>query len=120
MVFRRNHKLSLSEIKSAALEKATSKEIYHRWKLPLTIESLQNIKNAGVLPLRVAEQFSINEKGGRYIKKRMTRYFSFPGPSGLYVKNQVQRESIQPFFYGLCLLRILHMISEMLNKWPKK
>ena len=60
-------------------------------------------------PMGVAEQFSINEKGGRYIKRRVTNDCSFPGPSGLLLNNQVQRESLQPYFYGFCLLRILHM-----------
>ena len=55
MIFRGNQKSSHSEINSAALEKAISKEIDHGWALPLKIESLQNIKNAGVVPLGVAE-----------------------------------------------------------------
>ena len=69
MILRRNHKSSQSEIKSAALDKAISKEIDHGWALPLTIESLQNIKNAGAVPLGVAAQLSINEKGGTLYQK---------------------------------------------------
>ena len=88
--------------------------------MPLTIESLQSIKNAGVMPLVVAEQFSINEKWERYIKIRITHDCSFPGPSGLLVNNQVQRESLQLCFYGFCLLRILQMISAMRSRWPTK
>ena len=72
------------------------------------------------MPLGVAEQFSINEKGGRYIKRRVTHDCSFPVTSGLSVNNQVQQESLQSFVYGFCLLRILHMISEMRNKCPTK
>ena len=88
--------------------------------MPLTIESLQSIKKSGVVPLGVAEEFSINKKGGRYIKGRVTHDFSFPGPSGLSVNNRVQQESLQPCFYGFCLLRILHMISAMRSIWPTK
>ena len=88
--------------------------------MPLTIESLQSINNTGVVPLGVAEKFSINGKGKRYIKRRVTHECSFPGPSGLSVNNRVQQESLQPYFYGLCLLRILHMIYAMQSRSPTK
>ena len=71
MILRVNHKSSQSVLNAAALNKAISKEIDHGWALPLTTESLQSIKNAGVVPLGVAEQFSINEKGERYNKIRV-------------------------------------------------
>ena len=96
MILRGNHKSSQSVINAEALNKAISKEIDHGWALQLTIESLQILNNAGVVPLGVAEQFSINEKGERYIKRRVTPDCSFPGPSGLLVNNRVQRESLQP------------------------
>ena len=70
MILRGNHKSSHSVLNSAVLDKDTSKDIDHGWALTLTIESLQNIKNVGALPLGVAEQFSINKKGERYIKRR--------------------------------------------------
>ena len=60
MILRGNHKSSHSLLNLAALYKAISKEIDRGWALPLTIESLQKIKNAGVMHLGVAEQFSIN------------------------------------------------------------
>ena len=57
MILRGNHKSSQSVLNTAALNKATSKEIDHGLALPLTIESLQRIKNAGDVPLGVAEFF---------------------------------------------------------------
>ena len=120
MILRGNHKSSQSVLNAAALNKAMSKEIDHGWALPLTIESLQDVKNAGVVPLGVSEQFSINEKGERYFKRRVTHDCSFPGSSGLSVNNRVQWESLQPCFHGFCLLRILHMISAMRSRWPTK
>ena len=83
IILRGNHKSSHSEINSAALYKAISKLIDHGWTLLPTIKYLQNIKNAGIVPLGVAEKFSINEKGERYIKRRVTHECSFPIPSGL-------------------------------------
>ena len=54
MIPRGNYKLYHSEMNSAALDKAIRKEINYGWALPLTIIYLQNIKNAGVVPLGVA------------------------------------------------------------------
>ena len=68
MILRGNHKSSHSVLNSAALDKSKSKEIDHGWAFPLTIEYLQSIKNEGVVPLGVAETFSINEKGGAISK----------------------------------------------------
>ena len=72
MILRENYKSSQLVLNSAALDKAIIKETDHLWAFPLTIESLQSIKNSGVIPLGVAEPFSINEKGERYIKRRVT------------------------------------------------
>ena len=121
MILRGNHKSSHSVLNSSALDKAISKEIDHEWAFPLTIYSLQSSKNAWVLSLGVAQQFSINEKGGgRYTKGRVTPDWSFPGLLGILVNKQVQQDSLQPCFYGFCLLRILHMISTMRIRWPTK
>ena len=87
MILRGNHKSSQSLLNAAALNKAISKEIDHVWALPLTIKYLQSIKNAGVVPLVVAEQFSIIEKGERYVKIRVTHDCLFHGPSGLLANN---------------------------------
>ena len=80
MILKINHKPSQSELKSAALDKSVRKDIDHGWALSLTIESLQNTKRSGVVPLGVAEKLSTNENGERYIKIRVTHYCSFPDP----------------------------------------
>ena len=120
MLLRENHKLARSELNSAAPEKAIDKGVEHGWALILTIDSLRHIENVGVVPLGVAEQLTIYEKGERYTKRRVTHDCSFPGPSGQSVNNRVLKDTLQPCFYGFCLLRILHMISAMRIKWPSK
>ena len=100
MILRGNHKSSHSVLNSSAIDKAKSKDIDHGWEFTLTIEYLQSIKDAGVVPLGVAEKFSIKEKGECYIKIRVIHDCSLPGPSGLLLNNWVQRGSLQPRFYG--------------------
>ena len=92
MILRRNHISFHSVLNSDALDKAIIKEMDHGWALILEVESLQNIKNAGVVPLGVAEKFSIHEKGERYIKRHVTYDCSLPGPSGLSINSRVQRK----------------------------
>ena len=98
MIMRGSPKSSHSVLKSSALYKAISKDIDRVLALPLIIESLQSIKNEGVVPLGVAEKFSINKKEERYIKSHVTHDCTFPGPSGLLVNNRFQRDSLLPCF----------------------
>ena len=95
-----------------------AKDVEHGWALPLTIDSIRHIKNTGVIPFVVAEQFSINKKGERYTKICVTHNCFSLGPSGLSVKNRLLRNNLQPCFYGSFLLRILHMIASMRIKLP--
>ena len=101
---------------STTLDKDISKEVDHVWAFPLTIGSVQNIKNTGVVPLGSAEQFSINKKGGCCIKRCVTRNCWFPGYLWLSVNNRVQWESLQSWFYGFLWLGIFHIVSANRNK----
>ena len=56
------------------------KEVEHGWYLTLTNDSFCNINNMGVVVLRVADQFSVNEKVDHYTKRRTTHDYYFPGP----------------------------------------
>ena len=120
MLLRGNPKSERSAHNVAALENVIYKEVEHGWALPLTIDSLRQIKHAGVVPLGVGEQFSIYKKGERYTKRLVTHNCSSPGPSGLSVNKQVLKDTIQPCFYGFNLLGILHIIAAMHIKWPSK
>ena len=120
ILLRGNHKSASSALNAAALEKSIDKEVEHGWTFPLTIDSIHRIKNAGVVPLGVAEKLSINKKGERYTKRRVTHDCCFPGPSRLSANNRVMKDTLKPCFYGFCLLRILHMIASMRIKWPAK
>ena len=120
ILLRRNHKSARSDLNEEYLVKTIDKEVEHGWVLPLTIDSIRHIKNAGVVPLGVAEQCSINKKIKRYTKRHITHDCSFPGPLGLFMNSRVPKDTLQPCFYGFCLLRILHMIADMHIILPAK
>ena len=88
--------------------------------MPLTIDSLRRIENAGVVLLGVSEKISIDKKVERYTKRHVTHNCSFPVTSGLSVNNRVLKDTLQPCFYGFFLISILHIIVAMRIKWPSK
>ena len=49
--------------------------------MPVTIKCVTKIDDASVIPVGVATQFSIDEKGNRKTKRRTTHDASFPPPS---------------------------------------
>ena len=60
MILRVNNKSFKLNLNAEDLEKSMGKEVDRGWALPLTIYSFLHINNAGVVPLGVAEQFSVN------------------------------------------------------------
>ena len=54
MLLRANHKSEKSELNVAELKKSIDKEEEHGWVLPLTIDLIRFIEDAGVIPLGVA------------------------------------------------------------------
>jgi len=95
------------------LKKAFDKEVKKGWLLPVTIESLTKIKHVNIIPLGIADQHSINEKGERIFKQRVTHDASFEAPSGRSVNNQVIEALLQDCIYGQCLKRVIHGIHNM-------
>ena len=79
----------------------------------LTIDLVHHINNAGVFLLGVNEQFSVNYNGEHYTKRRIPHDCSFLGPPGLLAKKNTLKDTLQTFFYGFCLIRILHIIETM-------
>lgn len=71
-----------------------------------------------VVPLGIVSQWSVEEKGERYIKRRVTHDCTFPGPSGKSIKKRVQEEHLEPCQYGHSMLRILYSIYSLSIKYP--
>lgn len=70
MLGRGNHQSVKKNIQ--VLQKAFRKEVSKGWLLPVTVESLTKIKHVSIIPLGIADQYSINEKGERIFKQRVT------------------------------------------------
>jgi len=108
---RGNHKSALKN--HTALENIIENDISKGYALPLLREILYDIPNASLAPLGCIEQDTINERGERTTKFRMTHDQSFKGPSLHSVNERVIRECLPNCMYSFTLLRSLHYIISL-------
>jgi len=119
MIKRGNHKSALKLKNRKVLEKAFKKEVEKGWTIPITLKTIKRIKNLFVIPLGVADQFSIDELGKRIQKQRVTHDASFPSPSGDSVNNRTIEALLQQCIYGQCLRRVIHSVHRLREAFPK-
>ena len=81
--------------------------------LPVTTECVAKIKGASVIPVGVAPQFTIDANGDRKVKRRTTHDTSFVPPSKQSINERMRRDLLVNYFYGYCVIRILHSIHIM-------
>ena len=76
------------------------------------------MKGAYIIPLGIADQFTVTENGDQIQKLRITHDCSWEDPSGFSVNNTVLTELLEPCKYEYCLNRILHKIQKMRYDYP--
>ena len=118
MIDRGNHKSATLKENEKSLLKNYEVEVKHGWMLPMTVNSIRKLVGAAVIPIGVATQTTVDENGDRYTKRRTTHDASFAPPSGKSINNRMDREALEPCFYGHCLLRFLHSIHRMRIEHP--
>ena len=110
---RGNHKSCDKPHLAKSLDKNIEKELKRGFIIPLPIHYLHKLKNAGVIPMGMSEQFTINEKGQRVPKPRPCHDASFPMASGYSVNDDHDVSLLSPCQYGQCLRRVIHSIMKM-------
>ena len=109
---RGNHKGANNQ--PAVLHKLVEKDVTHGFALPIDINTASNIVGGAWAPLNITEQWSINEKGDRIEKKRLTHDQSFKGlKSNESINDRLDEEKLEPLIYGYMFSRFLHMIHAM-------
>ena len=110
MIARGNHKSAKETDYIPTLIENYEKVIRYGWMLPVTIKSVRKIKGASVIPVGIAKQFTIDNKGNRKTKRRTTHDAAFPPLSQQSINISMIRDLLTECFYRHCLLRILHAI----------
>ena len=113
---RGNHKSATTY--GAYLEQSLPKEILQGWMIPLPSSFLHRLKHAEIAPIGVAKQWQAHDDGTRSVKYRMIHDQSFEASTGLSINKRVNKEALEPLFYGYCLSRTLHKIVALRAKYP--
>ena len=116
---RGNHKSAITY--KIFISEALSKEIKKGWELIIPLSDAHHIPELVMSPMGVANQVGVTESGTFEPKKRLTHDLSFPGSySGESVNSRVDEDSLEPCMFGHALLRIVHTIVRMRQKYPDK
>ena len=119
MIARGNHKSAQTETDVVA--KLLSKDVIHGFSIPLPVSAIPLIPHAGVQPLGLVSQWTIDENGNRIKKFRITQDLTFSSEKGLAAKSinsRINMTAYAEMVYGWCFPRILHFISALRAKYP--
>ena len=100
------------------LDKNYNKEVSKGWMIPFTKECIVKIKGAGVIPIGLASQWTLDAEGNKVPKRRTAHDLSRPMESGNSVNNMVDETKLDECLFGYCLLRMLHRIHHMRESYP--
>ena len=109
-IARGNHKSCAKPHLEKSLDENIAKELRRGYLIPLPVKYLKHLNNAGVIPMGMSEQFTINEEGKRVPKPRPCHDASFPMESGYSVNDDHDLALLSQCQYGQCLRRCIHAI----------
>jgi hypothetical protein len=121
MLQRGNHKSAQEE--PAIVEQLLSKDVVHGFSMVIPIELVPLIPNAMVQPVGLAKQWTLDEKGNRKIKHRITQDLSYSETSKeepLSINSCIDMEQYPEMVHGWALPRIMHFIVALRLAWPQR
>jgi hypothetical protein len=116
---RGNHKSAQQN--EAEAKRLLTKDVVHGFSLPILPEAVLKVKDAQAQPLGIVSQATINEKGERTNKDRLTQDLSISiEVEAASINARVNMEEYPDMFYGWCLLRLLHFIHALRFMFPNQ
>jgi len=109
---RGNHNSALKN--KDILNKIIQEDVERGFTLPLPVELLKLIPDASLASLGCQEEKTINERGERIPKFRMTHDQTFPSLSQLSVNLRVIQDELPQCMYSHVLLRSIHYIVHLI------
>ncbi len=108
-ISRGNHKSAKTYDKK--LCKTIIQEIKQGWMFPLPLHYISTLKHGELAPMGIDDsQWSKLPDGSKKTKYRMTHDQSFEASRGNSVNIRVDRDSLEPLYYGGCLSHVIHYI----------
>ena len=96
-------------------------EVSKGWAIPIPRQKILELGSDVILsPMNIIEQLTIDEKGNRIPKKRITHNQSMEFGSKSSLNSRLISEEIQDVMYGKCILRIIHDIVVKRRDFPTK
>jgi hypothetical protein len=115
---RGNHKSATEE--HIKVRDLISKEVSHGFAIPIPLDVVLKIPGAMVQALGLVEQWTINEKGERVVKYRLTQDLSYATTDkNLAVNKRIDLDAYPEMIYGWCLPRIIHSIVSLRLAYPQ-
>jgi hypothetical protein len=109
-IHRGNHKSAIKY--DAEYEKILTTEVKQGWMFPIPLHYRNSIQHGELAPIGIDNKvWSEQQDGSRKIKFRLTHDQSFEASVGISVNGRVQKDKLNPLFYGGCLSRLLHYIG---------
>jgi hypothetical protein len=119
MLARGNHKSAEDE--RSVVHNLLFKDVTHGFSMPIPPEIVPKLLHAMVQPFGVAKQTTLNDKGERVLKYRLTQDLSYSLTGyNRSVNSRIDMDSYVEMIYGYCLTRIIHYIVALRLKHPHK
>jgi hypothetical protein len=118
IILRGNHKSAEDE--QEKVKELINKEVTHGFAIPIPLNLVPKIPGAMVQSLGLVAQWTINEKGERVAKYRLTQDLSYAATEKrLAVNKRIDMDAYVEMIYGWCLSRIIHSIVSLRLQYPR-
>jgi hypothetical protein len=117
---RGNHKSALTPEAKPIVDKLVKQDVTFGYALPITRDCITRIKHGELYPLGLQHQITIDEKGTKIPKKRVTHDLSNQKRHGLSINQRVDEEKLPLTMYGFALQRFLTLIHHIRLHHPNE
>lgn len=117
---RGNHKSALTAEAKPIVDKLVKQDVTFGYALTITKDCIIKLKHGELYPLGLQHQITIDEKGTKIPKKRVTHDLSNRKRHGLSINQRVDEDKLPPTMYGFALQRFLILIHHIRFHHPDK
>ena len=120
-ITRGNHKSATDE--NEQVKKLISKDVTHGFSVPFPASTVTLLPSPVVTPLGLAKQWTLDNKGDRVPKFRMTQDLSFSSSDpahAISINKRIDMTSYPEMIYGWCFSRTLHFIASLRYHHPRR